>query len=316
MDLLSAFLCLTVPVFYSAFLLTGRKTALLPMGSGVFLLMLADVDSGYLGLAAGLILTIPLLFCRPAVWPRGLAAWGVILAAVGAPLCTVRGIPFALRLSPAGLGLLCFALALLLAGVLLERRNLNDAVIPRLAGKLALFILSLLCIALLAAYAIPFSSGPAYELHQILHGNPAPGFGSGRIRIWQETLHLIGEAPLFGGGPDTLVARIPFTFTRDSAELGITIETTIDTAHNEFLNIAVNQGLPALGFYLAMLASLLWRCLKYREQSPILFLLPGILAYLAQSCFTYSYCAVAALFWVFLALCEQTTNFQKEELEK
>lgn len=51
-DLLSAFLCLTVPVFYSAFLLTGRKTALLPMGSGVFLLMLADVDSGYLGLAA------------------------------------------------------------------------------------------------------------------------------------------------------------------------------------------------------------------------------------------------------------------------
>ena len=113
-DLLSAFLCLTVPVFYSAFLLTGRKTALLPMGSGVFLLMLADVDSGYLGLAAGL----------------------------------------------------------------------------------------------------------------------------------------------------------------------------------------------------------LWRCLKHREQPPILFLLPGILAYLAQSCFTYSYCAVAALFWVFLALCEQTTNFQKEELEK
>ena len=111
-DLLSAFLCLTVPVFYSAFLLTGRKTALLPMGSGVFLLMLADVDSGYLGLAAGL----------------------------------------------------------------------------------------------------------------------------------------------------------------------------------------------------------LWRCLKHREQPPILFLLPGILAYLAQSCFTYSYCAVAALFWVFLALCEQTTNFQKGNL--
>ena len=43
-------------------------------------------------------------------------------------------------------------------------------------------------------------------------------------------VHLIGQAPLLGGGPDTLVARMGFTFTRYSQETGAMIEAAVDAA--------------------------------------------------------------------------------------
>lgn len=317
-DILSAFLCLVIPLFYSAFLLTGKKLALLPMGAGTLLLTLADVDSGFLGLVAALVLTAPLFFCRCLVWRRGCIAFGVLSGAIGIGklLDASRETSLSMHLSPLSIGLLGCAFVLLAAGFLLRRQRLDATPSFRLAKGLGICVLLLICASIGAAYAIPFAGGAAHELHQILHGNFDPSFGSGRIRIWQEVLGLIREAPLFGGGPDTLLARMPFTFTRESAELGITIETAIDTAHNDFLNIAVNQGLPALGFYLAMLITWLFRCLKHWRQPGVLLLLPGILAYLAQSFFTFSICSVSVLFWVFLALSEQTAFDQKEEPTK
>ena len=314
-DLLGAFLCLVVPLFYSTYLLTGIKKALIPFGTGAYLMMLADVDSGYLGLAAALILTVPLFFRRPTAWARGCIAFGVLSGAIGVAklFYADHNRLFSLILSPQSIGWITFGLLLIVIGCFLGRRHWGGCCSVK---ALAVAILLLLCTALISVYAIPFSGGTAYELHQILHGNWDPSFGSGRIRIWQETLKLISETPFFGGGPGTLGERMPFTFTRYAAELGITIETIADTAHNDFLNIAVNEGIPALGFYLAMLACWIWRCCRHLDRKPVSLLLPCILAYLVQSCFTYSYCTAAALFWVFLALCEQTINTQKEELEK
>ena len=134
------------------------------------------------------------------------------------------------------------------------------------------------------------------------------------MRIWDEVVHLIGQAPLLGGGPDTLVARMGFTFTRYSQETGAMIEAAVDAAHNDFLNIAVNLGLPALAFYIGGLVCWLQGVVRHRPRAAGI-ILPGAAAYLVQICFTVSASGVILLFWILLALCERDINLPncKEE---
>ena len=88
--------------------------------------------------------------------------------------------------------------------------------------------------------------GFLYEASQVLHGNLDDSFGSGRIYIWRNVLELVPERLLFGGGPETLALRMEAAFERYDPELGILIHSAIDVAHNEYLNVLVNQGLLAL----------------------------------------------------------------------
>ena len=312
-DLLGGFLCLTVPGCYGAFLTTGRKRLLLPLGAGAFLLALADVDAGYVGLAGALFFTLPLFYCRSSLWPRGAQSIGVLAACLGGGnlLYADRDHPLSLTLTPTGVLLLGVGGVLVLSGLLLARRGREPSLLQppskHLARSLALAMAALAALGLAAAYCVPFSSGTLYELHQILHGNWDPTFGSGRIRIWKEVLRLIGEHPLLGGGPDTLAQRVTFTFSRYVPEVGTTIEAAVDSAHNDLLNIAVNLGLPALGFYLAGLFG--WFRSLGRHPSPAVWvLLPGVIGSLVQICLTVSSASLTLLFWIFLAVCESDIN--------
>ena len=78
----------------------------------------------------------------------------------------------------------------------------------------------------------------------------ADAFGSGRLYIWRSVWPLFSERPLLGGGPDTLGLRTDAAFTRWDPELGQTIRAAVDSAHNEYLGVLINQGAPALGCYL------------------------------------------------------------------
>ncbi len=317
-DILSAFLCLTVPLFYGAYCLRGRWPALLPLGAGAFLLALADVDGGYLGIGTALLLTMPVYCRRGLPWGRALSAMGVAAAALGAGWMLHGDSTQALCLRPGVLSWAALLGGALLAaaGAALSRRQ---AAAPspspaKTARRMWLALAALAAAGLIAVYCFPFSAGPAQALHQILHGNLDPAFGSGRIRIWQEVLRLIGEAPLLGGGPDTLLPRMTFTFSRYIPAAGQVVEAVADAAHNDFLNIAVNQGLPALGFYLAGL--LAWfTALSKRGGDTALTVLPAVTAYLAQSFFNVKLCTVSALFWILLAMGESDINpsIHKEE---
>lgn len=311
-DILGAFLCLAVPVFYAAYLLFGQPLVLLPLGAGMFLMALADVDAGYVGLAAALLLTFPVYYIQPPAWRRGLTAAGVLLTglSLGKFFYADRNTALCLRLgwaAPALLGLLLMG-----AGLLLSRRDMEG---PRIQRRfLWLEVFAVLLAGLAALYAFPFSSGTPWEIQQLLHGNFNAEFGSGRVRIWTEVLDLIRERPLLGGGPDTLLHRMTLTFTRYSQELGMTIESHVDAAHSLFLNTAVNQGLPALGFWLAGLGFWLAGVCKRRNTAGLL-MLAGVAGYLVQGCFSVSLCSVTGLFWIFLALgeCDIKPDEHKEE---
>ncbi len=97
------------------------------------------------------------------------------------------------------------------------------------------------------------SNGPLYEISETLHGRAYDSFGSGRIYIWRNALELFQEKPLFGGGPDTLQLRGIADYIWHRERDGAAMSSVITSAHNEYLNILVNQGAFALGAYLALL---------------------------------------------------------------
>ena len=121
---------------------------------------------------------------------------------------------------------------------------------------------------LTAVYFIDFKDGTLFELHNVLHGNWDDSYGSSRIFIWRNALPLIPKRPLFGGGPDTLADRIGVIF-ETVKEDGTVKQASIDAAHNEYLNIAVCQGIPALIAYLAAVISTLVCFAGCRTKDPV-----------------------------------------------
>ena len=118
-DTLSAFLCLMVPLFYGAYLLSGRRLALIPMGAGMFMLGLAQVSSGFLGLAGAIVLTAPAYYSRPRCWIRGTAAAAVLALSLGAAklLGAEAQTPLHLAAGPVSLGLLVLGAAAAAAAI-------------------------------------------------------------------------------------------------------------------------------------------------------------------------------------------------------
>ena len=104
------------------------------------------------------------------------------------------------------------------------------------------------------------------ELQQALHGDLSDSAGSGRIHIYRQVWHLIEEKPFLGGGPDTLIFRETEAFRRYDSSRGKYIEAYIDTAHSEYLNIFVCQGLFALAAYLGALACGFFTAVRNRRR--------------------------------------------------
>ena len=319
-DVLGGFLCLTVPLFYGAYLTGGYRMALLPLAAGGGLLALADVDAAFVGLAAAAALTLPWYCRRPGWLPRVCTASGVLLLflALGGMVYADRETALCLRAGAGQWILAALGAGLLALGRLAGRRErFSRPALKETPRRLWLALAVLAALGAGAVYLFPVSGGTLGEVHQILHGTVDPSFGSGRVRIWSEVVRLIGEAPLLGGGPDTLVERMTFTFTRYSQETGTVIEAVVDSAHNDFLNIAVNLGLPALGFYAAGLVCWLRGVIRRRPAAAEI-ILPGVAAYLVQICLTVSTSGVILLFWILLALCERnikSPNCKEEDLK-
>lgn len=102
---------------------------------------------------------------------------------------------------------------------------------------------------------VDVGDGVFHELHAILNGEISEDFGSQRIAIWKQVWEVMKERPLIGSGPDTL-EKWGKGFHGYSTFYQAQVTTLIDTAHNEYLNIWVNQGIFALISYLTALVYL------------------------------------------------------------
>jgi len=161
----------------------------------------------------------------------------------------------------------------------------------------------LLLAALAAVWLCPGLPGMLGEAHELLHGRAEDSFGNGRILIWRNVWALVRERPLFGGGPDTLYARMAeHVYRWNNYALGGVVSVSTDVAHNEYLNILVCQGLFALAAYLSALgcSAALW--LRRSDRPAVLVCGGAVLGYGIQAFFGFSMCLTAPLFWICLAL--------------
>ena len=139
------------------------------------------------------------------------------------------------------------------------------------------------------------ADGTLGELHSLLNGEVSDSFGSGRIYIWKNAWKLFRERPLLGGGPDTLGERGLF-FSRLMAD-GTPMRRNIDCAHNEYLNILVNQGIPALLLFLAALGTTLFRAFR-NDSAAAAVLRSALVTYLLGALFGISMPSNTAFFWL------------------
>ena len=123
-------------------------------------------------------------------------------------------------------------------------------------------------------------------------------FGTGRIYIWRNALHMAAERPLLGGGPDTMGNRgLYFVKTLED---GSELRRGIDCAHNEYLNVLVNQGVPAL---LCLLSALFFTLVRaFRSEDAAAVLRAVLVSYMIDALFGISMAANAAFFWLTFGL--------------
>lgn len=157
-----------------------------------------------------------------------------------------------------------------------------------------------------------------HEASELLHGRWDDAFGSGRLYIWRSVWPLVSERPWLGGGPDTLGLRTDAAFTRWSEELGVTLRAAVDSAHNEYLGILINQGLLALACFLGLLGLLALRWVRTAHRDPLAALCGGAaLCYCIQAFFGVSSPVSTPYLWAALGLlCADMPPFSRFPRDK
>lgn len=130
--------------------------------------------------------------------------------------------------------------------------------------------------------------------------------GSGRILIWKLTYKVIKKYPIVGCGVDSLADGLKKTDLAGLVKYINIYHTSIDKAHNEYLQIAATIGLPALGVYLIFITLILDKNLKglLKDKKSTLFFIV-IVGYLTQAFFNISTLGVAPIYWIVLGLSQQ-----------
>jgi len=299
-DILTAWLCLIIPVLLSSWIMKQCSPLALAAGwTGVLIQLCIEVQSGLIALAVMLALLVALMLLRPEARSRGLIVLGgVVLIAV---LYLIMEMPWrrdeetiALfarwrwwMLLPVAAG----AILGLLTWVAARRpgRALRLRWIVALAGVLT-------ALAVLAVYCLPMPENTGlWELREVLHGRPQDAFGSERLGVWRMTLEMSRDKLLFGTGPDTFM----YALREHMASTGQIVEQNFDNPHNMLLAILSGNGLPALLIFLALVGVGIRAAVRRKECLPLGL---GVGGYLVQGMFTFSICLSAPMFWAVMGL--------------
>ncbi len=264
----------------------GNPLGLYPAGLNYY-----DGDGAYLGFYAGTSGNVDFtaFLLALAVCVLALAALRLRLWALAPTVALTLWVLFRLGVSAAWVGL-AFAVVWGLALAFPSRRR-------------AMLILSAALTLLTLAFVFCYNGGSRTltEASRLLHGEFDPSFGAERLRIWRDCLTLVRERPLLGGGPGTFWLRGVEPFAWYLPDHVIPSEVT--AAHNEYLNILVDQGALALAAYLALLGTAILRCFRRAEEPRFAICGAGLLCYAAMACFSISTCITAPYVWLLLALC-------------
>lgn len=301
-DLVSGLISLALPALVCGFILLETRFRYVMLTGAALLLALQiyiDVDSGKIGLAVALLLSLPFLCSERTHLIRTLYALAVLLAAGGISRYIA---PSSLLIASSKTPLLLLAALLLAAaGVFLSKKEGALAFGPRTV-RIAVAGFELLAVAGVIVYLFQYSGGNRLMLdaHEFLHGRLSDTAGSGRGFIWKVTVKCMNDHPVFGCGPGGFTKALASYYSYDD------LERWIDIAHNEFLHIGVCTGYVGLFFYVVFIVSLALRALKGAVRCPLILIFASAVAgYVAHSFFSFSVAIISPLFWAMAGLLEK-----------
>ena len=134
--------------------------------------------------------------------------------------------------------------------------------------------------------------------------NRVTALANNRFLIWSKIPKLIGERPLLGSGPDTF----DIVYMKENKIFG---DTVVDKAHNEILQKAVTEGVPATVVYLLIVGCTLIYGFKQRKNIKVLVLLCVVSAYFVQAIFNISHVGIASTYWIMMGLIIKLSSQKK-----
>jgi len=318
-NLFSAFLCLCLPVLFGLYICGYiNEFIVLPcLLLGGFCLFECSVSAGKLALCVCLLAAPPVLVTESERLKRLLRVLGVFALALGLSVCfsgkmDKRDVLLSFQISKAAECLFAGSVAAFILSCFPLAQNMKAKGLRLLLGGVSVLLLAS---ALLFAYTTKAQEGTVYELSRMLHGEIQDSFGSSRILIWRETLELVSERPLTGGGPGTLPLRLSIEFKRFVAETGKMLHTSVDNAHNVYLGMLVDCGIPALLFYVSAIAvTLINAARKVGSRPASAAVCCGLLAYWVQDFFGLGLFIVTPVVWILWGLAGTTEKLPSEIL--
>jgi len=308
-DILSAYLCMCIPIFFSH-LMNAEKSCeylfIIPLFLSSFTLTAASTMAGFAALACWALLFIPAMCTDMKKFGRALMLCAVIVLSAAPALAFKSGVAensFALSITPytyalTALAFVCFVLSLVC--VKLSRKYDCS---PR--SILYLTAASSVMLFLIVIWGYRGTEGIFYEFSQVLRGNFEDSFGSSRILIWRNVLEVAAEKPLLGHGTDVLPLIASIEFSRYVPQTGETLTTFVDNAHNIYLGYLAGIGVIGLICFLFTVSSALFPIRRSHFSSA---LSSAVVAYLIHSFFGLGLCLIAPIFWLFLGLCAVCNN--------
>ncbi|MDE7216283.1 MAG: O-antigen ligase family protein [Clostridia bacterium] len=135
-------------------------------------------------------------------------------------------------------------------------------------------------------------------------GDDLNSAGTSRFGLWRRTIKVIAKTPWFGKGLDLYYANNIY-------------DPTLDVAHNEYLTMASNIGIPGLVLYAITLVWWFARAVRARKflSAYDLILLCGAFAYLISAAFGNSFTYTYPYFLLFFALSIQPRKSRDSEYQ-
>lgn len=135
--------------------------------------------------------------------------------------------------------------------------------------------------------------------------------GAGRTLLWRDSIKVVPAAAITWYGPECFTKVFPAFGSMELAELS---RLKTESSHNNYLDVAITEGLLGAALYAAITAStllLLIRALRHaglrRERFVIAGLVAAFVAVIVHNVFTYDHLSTSLYFFAFAALAQSAS---------
>ncbi len=314
-NILSGFLCLTVPMFAVLYVKTESNMRFFYLAASLlcwYQVLMGRADSGFIALGAAFMLLLPFIvtdtvsLMRLLLYGAGAMLFAFVFSQIAADQVGqyIDGVSLAIF----GLGnKLLFAAIVLFAAALavhffIIKKNRSLKSLRKIAAIVTICIVAAV---LLFGWFYPAApeDGFIYEYTQAMRGNLSDRFGSWRGFVWTRSAALYAMQPplqkLIGVGPGMFSVTFTPVFGQESVEI---TSVLYDRAHNEYLQTLITMGILGLIAYLAILVCALARAYKHSGEPVVLALGSALLCFYIQLFFNFSVLIVAPFLWIFLGM--------------